>query len=79
MATYFNILAWRIPWTEKPGELQSKESKRVGRTRPSDYTLLFKELKMFSFSKHAPPPFPFQHINTKEKTLLIPMNKMQEK
>ena len=23
MATYFSILAWRIPWTEEPGGLQS--------------------------------------------------------
>ena len=23
MATYSNILAWRIPWTEEPGGLQS--------------------------------------------------------
>ena len=23
MATLFSILAWRIPWTEEPGELQS--------------------------------------------------------
>ena len=23
MATHSNILAWRIPWTEKPGGLQS--------------------------------------------------------
>ena len=22
-ATQFSILAWRIPWTEEPGELQS--------------------------------------------------------
>ena len=22
MATHFNILAWRVPWTEKPGEPQ---------------------------------------------------------
>ena len=22
MATYFNILAWKIPWTEEPGGLQ---------------------------------------------------------
>ena len=22
MATHFSILAWRIPWTEEPGELQ---------------------------------------------------------
>ena len=23
MATHFSILAWRIQWTEEPGELQS--------------------------------------------------------
>ena len=26
MATHSNILAWRIPWTEEPGGLQSMES-----------------------------------------------------
>ena len=26
MATHSSILAWRIPWTEKPGELQSMGS-----------------------------------------------------
>ena len=30
MATHSDILAWRIPWTEEPGKLQSMESKRVG-------------------------------------------------
>jgi len=30
MATYSNSLAWRIPWTEKPGGLQSMGSQRVG-------------------------------------------------
>ena len=25
MATHFNILAWKIPWTEEPGRLQSKK------------------------------------------------------
>ena len=29
MATHSSILDWRIPWTEKPGELQSMESHRV--------------------------------------------------
>ena len=29
MATQSNILAWRIPWTEKPGRLQSTGSQRV--------------------------------------------------
>ena len=30
MATHSNILAWRIPWTEEPGGLQSTGSQRVG-------------------------------------------------
>ena len=30
MATHSNILAWRIPWTEEPGGLQSVGSQRVG-------------------------------------------------
>ena len=30
MATHSSILAWKIPWTEEPGGLQSKESQRVG-------------------------------------------------
>ena len=30
MVTHSSILAWRIPWTEKPGRLQSRGSQRVG-------------------------------------------------
>jgi len=30
MATHSSILAWRIPWTEEPGELQSMGVPRVG-------------------------------------------------
>ena len=30
MATHSSTLAWKIPWTEEPGGLQSMESKRVG-------------------------------------------------
>ena len=29
MATHSSILAWRIPWTEEPGGLQSMGSQRV--------------------------------------------------
>ena len=29
MATHSSILAWKIPWTEKPGRLQSVGSQRV--------------------------------------------------
>ena len=30
MATHSSILAWRIPWTEEPGRLQSMGLQRVG-------------------------------------------------
>ena len=30
IATHSSILAWKVPWTEKPGRLQSMGSQRVG-------------------------------------------------
>ena len=30
MATHFSILAWKIPWKEEPGRLQSMGLQRVG-------------------------------------------------
>ena len=30
MATHSSVLAWRIPWTEEPGRLQSIGLQRVG-------------------------------------------------
>ena len=32
MATHSNILAWEIPWTEKPGRLQSMGSRELDMT-----------------------------------------------
>ena len=29
MATHFSTIAWKIPWTEEPGRLQSMGSQRV--------------------------------------------------
>ena len=31
MAPHSSILAWKIPWTEEPGRLQSMGLQRVGR------------------------------------------------
>ena len=36
MATHSSILAWKIPWTEEPGRLQSMRSQ--SRTRLSHFT-----------------------------------------
>ena len=33
MATHSGVLAWRIPWTEKPGGLQYTGSQKVGHDR----------------------------------------------
>ena len=30
MATHSRVLAWRFPWTEEPGRLQSMGSQRIG-------------------------------------------------
>ena len=30
IAAHSSVLAWRIPWTEEPGRLQSMRSQRVG-------------------------------------------------
>ena len=30
MATHYSTIAWKIPWTEEPGRLQSMGSKGVG-------------------------------------------------
>ena len=38
MATHFSTLAWKIPWTEEPGRLQSMAKIR---TRLSDFTFPF--------------------------------------
>ena len=40
MAPHSSTLAWKIPWTEEPGRLQSKGSQRV-RQRLIDFTSTF--------------------------------------
>ena len=45
MATHSSILAWRTPWTEEPGRLQSMGSK--SRTGLSDFTFTFKGLQKY--------------------------------
>ena len=47
-ATHSSILAWRIPWTEEPGGLQSMGSQRVGHdwvTNPITITIDNRESK----------------------------------
>ena len=37
IAMHSSVLAWKIPWTEEPGELQSTGSQRVRRDCPWDF------------------------------------------
>ena len=39
MAPHSSTLAWKIPWTEEPGRLQSMGSKRVGHNWPASLSL----------------------------------------
>ena len=43
MATHSSILAWKIPWTEEPGRLQSTGLQRVGHSW-SDWALTYPEI-----------------------------------
>ena len=37
MATHSSTFAWKIPWTEEPGRLQSMGSQRVGHDRVTSF------------------------------------------
>ena len=38
MATHSSIFAWKFPWAEEPGGLQSMRSQRVGYDRATEHT-----------------------------------------
>ena len=46
MATHSSILAWRIPWTEEPGGLQSMGSLRIGRNLGTNTFIFFIKLQI---------------------------------
>ena len=39
MATHSSVLAWKIPWTEEPGGLQSMGSQRAGQDLATEHTV----------------------------------------
>ena len=51
MATHSSILAWRIPWTEEPGRLQSTGLQRVGHDWAT-FTLYHTSLTHSSAGRH---------------------------
>ena len=48
MGTQSSILAWRIPWTEEPGGLQSVGSQRIGHDRVMTMSNMYPQADPFS-------------------------------
>ena len=42
MATHSSVLAWRIPWTDEPGGLQSLGRKESDMTEETGHTCIYK-------------------------------------
>ena len=75
MATRSGILAWKIPWTEEPGWLQSIRWQRVGL---SNFTFTFNsqrklELEEQSWRHHTLPAFKiyYKSIAIKNSMVLV--------
>ena len=52
MATHSSILAWRIPWTEEPGRLQSMGSQRVGHNWAANTFTFFHGINRYKLPRH---------------------------
>ena len=55
MAIHSGTLAWKIPWTEKPGGLQSLGSQRVGQDWPTSLSLSLSMLAICSHFANSMP------------------------
>ena len=58
MATHSSILAWKIPWIEEPGRLQSMGSQRV-----------LTQLIDFTFTKLLPEIFTIRSLLSLSRTM----------
>ena len=74
-ATKSSTLAWKIPWTEKPGRLQSMGSQRVGHDWATSLSLFtFIQLAMTSQwldQKEAPKHFPKPNLYRKKVVVTV--------
>ena len=72
MATHSSILAWRIPWTEESGGLQSVGSKRVGHDWATKHALLISNF-LQELSKVSVLPFLLLHDRSQHLAISIQM------
>ena len=57
MATHSSILAWKIPWAEEPGGLQSKGLQKVGHNWASEQVYKFQDYDIFAETvSYSPEP-----------------------
>ena len=56
MATHSSILAWKIPWIEEPGGLQSMWLQRVGHDYATAFSLSFSCVQLFCNPMDCCPP-----------------------
>ena len=74
MATHSSIFAWRIPWKEEPGRIQSMGSQRVGHDWATSLT---HSIPHFIYRLHFVYPFTFRwtlgcyHLLAAVKILLL--------
>ena len=71
MATHSSILAWRTPWTEKPGRLQSLGLQRVGHnlaTEQEQQQKLYAESCYYNFKRLNGREVFVKHITNEELT-----------
>ena len=70
MATHSSILAWKIPWTEEPGGLQSMRSQTAGHNWVTEHTHTPGDLHacglwttLFKTILTSKPPIPCNHLD----------------
>ena len=62
MATYSSILAWRIPWTEEAGRLQSRASQESNMT---EHPYMYAGLEVRLLEQFTMPPGWIQSLQMK--------------
>ena len=67
MATHSSTLAWKIPWAEEPGGLQSTGSRRVGHDGVTSLSLFYKGPVIDTISSFSAIPSLSQLFNLSSK------------
>ena len=62
MATHSSTLAWKIPWIEKPGRLQSMRSQRVGHNWATSLSLCIKPTGYKNNNNNKPDYLPSRNM-----------------